>query len=165
MATSDFAQFDSRVIDKYLSKLTTNFQEVSKLQTKYVGMLSALVFEDVMRHFENEEGPDGNWEEWSDIYDAHMQKIGKSGNKLLQDTGKLRQKMMPVMSGKATRISKDGITWYNNAKSNKGFPIAYAHDNEKDSRSSLPRRSFMWLSDKGLDKIAQQTLSFILGEK
>ena len=165
MATQDFAIFDNKVVKKFLSDLTKNYKDISKRDRKYIGVVSALVYEDIIRHFENEEGPDGNWEEWSDIYDAHMQKIGKSGNKLLQDTGKLRQKMMPVMSGKATRISKKGILWFNNAKASGGFPIAYAHDNDDGTRTTLPQRSFMWLSDKGLDKIAQQTLSFILGEK
>ena len=165
MATQDFAQFDSAVIDKFLSRLTNRNVMVSERSQQYVGIISALVFQETMRHFRTEMGPDGPWEPWSVAYAIHMAKVGKAGNNLLQDSGGMRQRMMPVQSGKAVRKSKAGIIWYNDAKSESGFPIAYAHDNDKDSRGQLPQRSFMWLSDKGLDKISDQTLRFLLGEK
>ena len=165
MATQDFAQFDNKVVNKFLSDLSKNYSQVTARDAKYIGVISALVFEDTIRHFEAEVGNDGPWEKWSAVYRAHMEKVGKGGNKILQDSGGMRQKMMPIKSGKATRTSKEGIVWYNNAKASGGFPIAYAHDNDKDSRGQLPRRSFMWLSDKGLNKISDQTLRFLLGEK
>lgn len=119
--------------------------------------LSAVVFRDIMDHFESEKGPDGAWSPWSAFYADHMQRIGKGGNKILQDSGHLRQAFQPTNY----RASSDGITWFNPAKTKKGFPYAFAHD---EGGPKLPARTFMWLSEDASEKIAQVTLDFVLGE-
>lgn len=136
---------------KALQKLIDKVKEV-KDGGRAIGMaLSAVVFRDIMEHFEREEGPDGAWKPWSDIYADHMRKVGKSGNKLLQDTGTLRQAFQPT----SYRSVSEGIMWYNPARTKSGFPYAY-HHNET--------RPFMWTSDDASEKIAEVTLNFVLGK-
>jgi hypothetical protein len=86
-----------------------------------------------------------------------MDKRGKGGNKILQDTGKLKQNFKP----NHYRSSSKGLYWYNDAVTKSGFPYAYAHDEGGDQ---LPKRDFMWLSDDALEEVGNQTLQFLLDE-
>ena len=128
---------------------------------KWIAIASALVFDDIIDHFQKEEGPKARWARWSDRYRKHMSKIGKGGNKILQDTGRLRQSFKPTNFRKV----KDGVLWFNNAKTKTGFPYAYAHDNDERPRRQLPQRKFMWFSPKGFKKLNQQTTSYVLRGK
>lgn len=140
---------------KFLAQAIEKCKQVADGGKAFGMALSAIIFRDVMGHFEREEGPDGKWEPWSDMYDDHMQRSGKGGNKLLQDSGHLRNAFLPTNY----RSASDGIVWFNPAKTKKGFPYAYHHDEGADKT-----RSFMWLSDEGSEKIAQVTLDFVLGK-
>lgn len=142
---------------KFLAKALEKCKQVGDGGKGFGMALSAVVFRDIMNHFEAEEGPDGNWKPWSDFYEDHMQRSGKGGNKILQDSGRLRQAFLPSNY----RATGDGILWYNPAKTKKGFPYAQAHDEGGDK---LPARTFMWLSEDASEKIAQVTLDFVLGE-
>jgi phage gpG-like protein len=119
--------------------------------------MSAIVHGDVMRHFEDQQGSEGPWEKWSKSYREQMDRKGKGGNKILQDTGKLKQNFKP----NHYRSSSKGLYWYNNAVTKGGFPYAYAHDEGGDQ---LPKRDFMWLSDDALEEVGDQTLAFLLEE-
>lgn len=146
--------FDDKEWQKFLKGLEKRNKKAKK---KLAPFLSPFVFKDVIEHFEKEEGPKGEWKEWSQSYDKQMTAKGKGLNKKLQDTGKLRQSFKPS-DYKTTSI---GIEWFNDAKTKDGFPYAAAHD---IGGPKLPRRQFMWLSKKAMDKIAKASLKYLLGE-
>jgi hypothetical protein len=52
--------------------------------------------------------------------------------------------------------------WFNDARTKDGYPYAAGHD--KGTAAGKKQRDFMWLSDKAMDKISQQTLQFMIDE-
>ena len=122
-----------------------------------------IVFKDVMDHFAKEMGPDGKWKEWSPRYADQMEKKGKQSNKILQDGTDMRQQFKP-QNYKLGSL-KGSLIWLNSAETEDGFPYAYAHDNDEEPRSKLPQRSFMWLSDSAMNKIAEEALAFAVSLK
>ncbi len=150
-------QLDDEAVKRFLNTLQTKHDQIKGRAAAYIDSVSVFVFQDVMDHFKNESGSEGQWKSWSKIYADHMQKIGKSGNKILQDSGRLRQTFHPGMY----RGMPAGIQWYNPAKTDSGFPYAYAHD---EGGPKLPKRDFMWLSESILEKISEATLAFLVPE-
>jgi hypothetical protein len=150
-------QFDNKRVQRFLKGLSKNTEDIKKRKKAYVGGISAFVFRDVMRHFERELGPDGRWQSWSKSYKEHMAKRGKAGNKILQDTGRMRQSFKPTNN----RSTDQGIEWFNNATTKEGFAYAYAHN---EGVGKLPERRFMWLSDRALNRITRFTLEFMVRE-
>lgn len=182
---AEYAFIDDREIREKLGKRLEKMQERinaikgGKKEKAFHGAVSALVFADITRHFENEMGEKGKWEQWSDSYRAAIEgkvffrKVGgvtipfdtakmenppppprNNGMILQTQIGRLRQNFKPA----DYRINSEGITWFNDAKTSKGFPYAAAHD---EGGGKLPKRSFMWLSLAALEKIAEATLDFI----
>lgn len=171
--------------DKFIKELEDKIAKVKNGNSIYRTLLSSIVFRDIMQHFKDEEGSDGPWEEWSDMYSDHMMKHGGGLGRILQNTGRLRNSVTP---GKVRNVP-GGYLWYNNAVTAKkfekttktttvfgktiskktiktqksgGFPYAYAHN---EGGPKLPKRDFMWLSEEAMDSISEQTLAFILDEK
>lgn len=140
--------------DRWLKKLNENAKDVKKRDQAFVDAISIFVFQDIISHFEKEQGSEGKWKPWSKMYREHMTAIGKGGNKILQDTGRLRGSFTP---GK-WRTNPAGIEWYNPAQTADGFPYAYAHN---QGGPKLPKRDFMWLSKSALDKISKATVAFL----
>ncbi len=147
--------FDDEKIQRFLAGINKNINSVKGNKRQYLGLLSAIVYKDVMEHFQNEEGPQGSWAPWSDAYKKRLEQIGRSGNKILQFNGRLRQNFLPTNY----KSTEKGISWFNNAKTKSGFPYAAAHD---EGEGNLKKREFMFLSDKAMDGIIEQTLGFIL---
>lgn len=142
---------------KFLERAMKHAKTIKDGGRAYGMVLSSVVFQDITEHFEKEEGPDGAWTPWSEVYAQHMERIGRGNNKLLQFNGHLRQAFLPTNYRKVG----EGILWYNPAKTSKGFPYAYAHD---EGGPKLPERSFMWLSIEGSEKIAEVTLNYLLSK-
>ena len=149
--------FADKDLRDFLKNINARVKDVKDGKAKYIALLSAIVFKDVMEHFEKEEGPDGDWDPWSDIYREHMQRTGRGGNKILQYNGRLRQNFKPTDN----RSSSAGIVWFNNAKTSSGFPYAAAHD---EGEGELPQREFMWASDEATERMADVTIQFIMDE-
>lgn len=144
---------DERVRE-LLAELTGKVDKITERDKAVVGLLSAIVYRDVIRHFEREEGPDGRWKAWSASYTKFMSSIGRSNNRILQFSGRLRSAFAPTN----IKTSADGITWFNNAKTSNGFPYAAAHD---EGGGRLPQRQFMWLSDEALSDIEDEIIKFL----
>ena len=142
-------KFESKRMQGFLRRISKGTADVKGTRKRYVAAMSTFVHRDVLDHFEQEMGPDGKWDAWSAIYAQHMARVGKSGNKILQDTGRLRGSFKPTDN----RTTAEGILWFNNAKTNSGFNYA-GHHNET--------RPFMWLSKDGLEDMAKATLRFIM---
>ena len=150
-----FAKFTYKAIDGFFKKLTKNLDDVVKLNAAFAGAIGAVVFRDVIDHFEKEQGPKGAWAPWSRSYYEYMESIGSGNNLILQDSGKLRQSFLPTNY----RKSPDGLLFYNKAKTKSGYPYAWAH-NEGDG--NLPQREFMWLSKTASDNLGKVTLGYLL---
>lgn len=150
-------EFQDATLGKFMRGLSANLKKVENGERKFLALLSAIVFRDVIDHFDKEQGEDQKWAKWSDSYRKHMEEIGRAGNKILQFNGQLRQNFKPTNVKK----SSQGITWFNNAKTKSGFPYAYAHNEGGDV---LPKRDFMWASDRAVEDMSQVTLGFILEE-
>lgn len=150
--------FEDKDIQTFLRQLSKKKDDAVKGVNAYAEILSPIVFKDVIKHFEQERGPQGPWPEWSTSYRSFMQKVGKGSNKKLQDSGRMRNAFLPSNH----RQASNGILWFNPAKTKDGFPYAYAHDT---GGTRLPQREFMWLSDQAAELAAKATLDFMLEEK
>ncbi len=157
MGTEVSAKFESREINEFLEGVSDRLKGAKGGESRYTGLLSAIIFQDVAAHFQNEEGSQGPWAKWSKSYREQMDKKGRSGSKILQWTGNLRQSFKPTN----VYSSEGGPIWFNDAQTRSGFPYAYAHDT---GGPKLPQRDFMWLSETGLEKVGEQTLQFLLDE-
>ncbi len=160
MSISADIEFNSEAWDKSIKRISDvwndkSFSSPERKQLK--ALLEIGVFKDIISHFESETAPDGAWQAWSNSYDRHMQMIGKGGNKILQDTGRLRNTMMPGGGG-GSRATGDGLLFFNNATTKGGFPYAAAHDT---GGPKLPKRKFMWLSDGAASDIADQVARWL----
>ena len=146
--------FDNAKVKRALESLVLRNKQIAERDERVIGILSAIVFRDVIEHFRRQEGPEDKWKDWSPRYSAFMASIGRSGNKLLQFSGRLRNSFQPTNVRKVS----EGILWFNNAKTAKGFPYAAAHD---QGGPKLPQRQFMWLSEKATNDIEEQILRFL----
>ena len=156
MATE--VEFESEELKRFLRSFRQKLSMIANGERKYAALMSAIVYQDIVSHFEKEQGSEGKWKEWSKSYRNYLEKIDKSGNKILQFTGRLRQNFKP----QNVRSQNEGLLWYNDAKvKGSDFPYAFAHN---EGGPILPKRDFMWLSDNAIEKMSQQTLAFILDE-
>ena len=146
--------FDSAEVRQMIDGLVKRFDQFQKRDKVVIGILSAVVYRDIMAHFDEQRGEDDPWPQWSPRYRRFMEKIGKGGNRILQDSGRLRQSFQPTN----VRPVSPGLLWFNNAKTAGGFPYAAAHD---EGGKRLPKRDFMWLSREALDDIEEQIIKFI----
>lgn len=152
------ATIQARKLRNWLLGKEKKVKEVKTHDRKFIGTVSAIVFKDVMDHFEKEAGPNGRWDSWSNSYQKKMDRRGFGGNLILQFNGRLRNSFQPTNFRKAP----DGIVWFNPAKTKSGFPYAFHHDEGRSSRNGP--RQFMWLSDKAMDHIGKATLGHIMKE-
>ena len=152
------AEFNNAKMNRFLNKTIKQFKGIESKEKKYLDLLSMYVIKDVTDHFEKQDGPTAKWRKWSQAYQKKMAKAGKGSNLILQDNGRLKNSFVPGNY----RTSKEGVLWFNPAKTNKGFPYAFAHNEGGDT---LPKRRFMWLSSKALGDMGEATLKFLLDEK
>ncbi len=145
--------FDNKDANEMLKKLASRFKQIDDGHGEFVGILSTVVYRDIMEHFKDEEGSEGPWKPWSKVYQKHMEKVGRAGNKKLQYSGRLRMGVQP----QNVRKAPGGFMWFDNAKTSKGFPYAEAHD---EGGKQLPKRDFMWLSDKAMESLSNQLIRF-----
>ena len=141
-------KFDDQQISDLLKKIDKKINNIQKKEAKFTALLSAIIIEDVIDHFEQEKGPKGRWKSWSQAYASHMARIGKSQNLILQDTGRLKGGWVPTNM----RKTNEGILWFN--------PIKYAkiHD---EGLGNMPERKFSWLSNRAINKIGEQSAKFL----
>lgn len=148
------AVFKSKEALRLFDDITSKTKDIEEKRRGIIGLFSAIVYRDIIDHFEKQEGPSGPWQQWSKIYRDLMAARGRSQNKILQDTGRLRQSFRPTNF----RTNPAAITWFNPARTSKGYPYAAAHDLGLDG---YPQREFMWLSPKALKDIESTVLEYI----
>lgn len=137
--------FESEQAKAWLKKLQKKIAEVGK--GPFAESVSPRIFQDLVRHFEGERGPEGTWAPWSPAYAIQAAKRGQ--RQVLQNTGTLRQALAPGNY----REASEGIVFFN--------PMVYAHRHDEGT-GGMPKRSFMWLSDEGMRATENVTIQFIL---
>ena len=149
------ATLEAQELINWVNKVNKKTQDAVHIRDKYAALLSAITFGDIIEHFAQEQGPDGKWAPRSKGYMQYLNKIGRGGNKILQFSGRLRQSFDkggdPAETGH--KVKGSDIGWYNRVE------YAWWHD-----EGAPVTRPFMWLSDKALEKMTDQTLHFILDE-
>lgn len=174
--------FENKEIKDFILSLSRRLKTIKDGGKKYIGLLSAIVYKDVMNHFDEEKGSAGPWPEWSlsyamtvngrgafrrfkgrtvflDPYQMELYNIKppRKPGKKLQDKGRLRNSFTPTK----VKVTPNAITWFNKAVTKGGYPYAWAH-NEGDG--NIPKRDFMWASDTAQESIAEKTLQFMIDE-
>ena len=149
MANPSVITIKDKKVKKLLKDLIKQTGKISQRSRDYVALLGAVVLEDVEDHFNKQQGPSGPWAAWSPAYKARMSRLGKSGNFILTDTGRLRKGWQPARH----RTSKKGVLWFN--------PVSYA-SLHNDGSSKMPKRHFAWLSKRALTKMEKFTAKFML---
>lgn len=155
---ADVAVFDSKRAEKFFKDIEKNVKRATSMHRTFVTALAPIVFQDVINHFEKTMGSQGRWDKWSDLYRKRQKKTGKGGNKILQDSGRLRNSFMPTN----WRLDKNSVMWFNPAKTKTGFAYAAAHD---QGWAPLPKRDFMWLSRKAISRLASVSAAYMIGRK
>lgn len=148
--------------EAFIASVKGKLKDGSKLLEAAFGVFG---FQDIDKHFRDEQGPAGPWERRKPLTDAMYDLIsaGKrqapkgiaagafsSGNKLLQLTGALRKSILPA---NIRRKSNDSIAIFSNIKSYSGI-----HDR---GGGRIPQREFMWLSASAQEKMASYILAML----
>lgn len=135
-------EFDASDWDRILKDVYTKWKKVEN-RKEFGNIVAPMIQRDFQDHFDKERGPQKKWQKWSDAYAKHMRRIGKSGNLILTDTGRLRRSLM---QNKNWRADQAGLMFYSK--------VVYAGVHDQGSpKQNIPQRQFMWLSTKGLDKV------------
>lgn len=149
------AIFEAEEVERFLKQVKDKAKFSATGMKQLGGIISATVFQDIIDHFKAEEGPEGSWDDWSPSYSDFMERIGKGGNKILQNTGRLRNSFQPSNY----RAQSGGVLFFNPATTSEGFPYAAAHDT---GGKKLPQRKFMWMSKNAMEQLGAQTLEWLL---
>lgn len=178
------AKLDDKQIKEYIGLIDKKLKDYKRL----FAVLSPFVYQDIIDHFAKEQGPDGKWKARSEFTKMAYEKQGKSGRKLLQVTGALRQSILPgqmveKQSGSTAEyianIVYSGIHNYGGTIKAKGrflyLPITKKGVNRAPGAKrnidfiltksvTIPKREFMWLSNKKLEDMSNAILYFLAKE-
>ena len=153
---SDTLIFNDAKAKKFFDKLQGNEKDIRTKDLAYWGGITSIAFKDVIDHFRKEAGPTKKWQKWSKLYTDRKIKRDRGGDKILQDSGRLRQSVNIARSSVRRR---KGQLLFNQAKTKTGFPYAQAHN---EGSGKLPQREYMWLSLKALNKISKITSAYLV---
>lgn len=151
MAEYAVAEFDDEQIRNFVTKLQKKVESAKNGAKIFQDILNATVIQDVTKHFKDQQGEEGPWKPWSENYAKFMARIGKSGNNILQDTGRLRQGITPGRAG------SEFVEWVNQVN------YAATH-NYGDETRNIPERDFMWLSEEAMEAVSEKTIAFLLSD-
>jgi phage virion morphogenesis protein len=105
-------------------------------------VISSRIWKEQMRHFDMESGPDGKWEPLSDSTLARKRAGRGSGSpKILQDTGRMKNSIMPSSDKNGAYVST-------------GSNVKYAPYHQEGTKN-IPQREYMWLSDEFIDDMSK----------
>jgi phage gpG-like protein len=141
-------EFESEQWTSYFKRIQAKWSDIDK-RKKYAAMASGVAFADIIDHFNKSQGPKGKWQQWSSLYREHMEKIGKGGNKILIDSGRLRGSLAGGGSQKY-KTNTYGILLSTKVK----YAAAHQYGYKK---KNIPARPFMWLSKTGMKRLIMVT--------
>lgn len=179
--------FNDKQWRKFLSKTKNKLSRPYKLLK---AVASIYAFKDIIDHFDKQSGPRGKWEKRSKLTNIAYDKMGgkyRSSNRLLQLTGHLRQ---TLIKPNTKQVGKSGILLFSGAPYSgvhdrgervpartirakgggflrwwdaSGNPLFAKESHPKGFK--MPKRKFMWLSNRARELMAKAILSMAIGEK
>jgi len=105
---------------------------------KFFGFASLVMFQDTMRHFQNEEEPKGKWKPLKER--TLIRRRGGEG-KILQDTGQLRNSIDVEFTNTKAEVGTNDIRANTHQKG------------RKIGKGKIPARPFIWYSKNAEDRI------------
>lgn len=132
---------------------TKMMNERTKNMNTVLSVIAGKIWKNVMNNFKEEIGTEGYWQPWrKKIKDGGYRfypyrPYGRGGDKLLQDTGRLRSSIRYT-------VFKDTAVVYTNIK--------YAKYHQEGT-SNIPKRDFMWIPDSEITKYKLSLLKYIKG--
>jgi len=124
------------------NKFIRDLMKFSRNPVKFYQQAGVIMLQDIMRHFQAEENPDGS--KWAPLKytRTHTGKTKKGRRprvKILQDTGRLR-------------MSIKNIATFKSAETGTNLVYARTHQ-EGDKERNIPARTFVWLSGQAEERI------------
>jgi len=116
-------------------------------KSQFYNEAKVIMFSDIMRHFQNEEGPNGKWEP-----------IKYRKGKILQDTGRLRASVTAISSRNGAEV---------------GTNMVYAATHQYGdirmgwgkTRVKIPQRIFIWLSGEAENRLIDNASLYFWGQR
>ena len=144
MITAQVEPVSMRKLEKDLKRL------VPEAQKKFFKLAAVAIYKDVIGHFEKERGPDGKWKrfKWPDGKIRNTRPTKRGGNKMLQDTGRLKGSIVPFVESGAA-----------GARTN----LEYAGFHN-DGTSKIPKREFAYVDDATMTKLEDYLAQAITDE-
>lgn len=126
-----------RIVVNGLSGVRKKLNRVAQFNRLQMNVVSEMAKKDVLDHFNKEQGPTGRWK---------PTKKGKG--KILQDTGRLKSSIKGKSSSRKAEVSTN---------------VSYAGvHNFGSSGRNIPKRKFLWISQKAKIIIAKFIASRIV---
>lgn len=138
-------KFEGEGFDK-LNKAIRDLIRKIKNPIKVFAEAKLIIFQDVMRHFQKQEGPDGKWKPLKLATLKRRRQAGR-GAKILQDTGRLKNSISGIASSRGAEV---------------GTNMVYARTHQK-GRGNIPQRQFLWLSKEAGNRILDRFIVDIKG--
>lgn len=148
-------------LKSFQKKIKDKANKIKNQRKKLFSRLAVLGFIDIQDHFKQEEGPTGKWRNLqpATIENRRQGKNANFGFKILQDTGSLRNSLMPNIGSKIVRSNS---VFTSIGGSQKGVVNSYASaHNFGDKKRNIPQRGFMWISEKAKEAMIEQVRKFI----
>ena len=138
------------------TKFLATLREYLRNPVKTFGTIKLIMFQDVMEHFDQQEGPDGPWQplkivglEGGKLVSFRL-KHGKAGHAMiLQDTGHLKASIAMASGDKGAEVGTNLI-------------YARTHQYGDDSRH-IPQRTFLFLSEGAQQRIMDAFITDMRG--
>lgn len=134
---------DDKDFIKKVNELVAKVKQPEKMLRTIV---LPLMYQDVMAHFKNEQGPTGPWQRLS----AKTLKRRGDNARILQDTGVLRGSFQRGVEGTTGNLAFIGSA------------VGYSPTHQF-GRGNIPARPFLWLSDDAKQRIIDGLKNYIQG--
>lgn len=146
-------------LNVWAKRLSNKAKQIRNNRRQLMARLAVLGFKDVQDHFRKEMGPTGKWQKLSPVTLERRRK-GKEiskGFKILQDTGFLRNSLIPNVGRNIVRANSVILSVGGFRKS---LVETYAGIHDK-GLFGMPQRKFMWISKEGQGKMVLQIVKFL----
>lgn len=159
-------ELDTKDWDRFLSAISS---KMNMATDKLLALSKVYGFQDIIKHFAEEQGPDSPWKKRAESTQERYRRIGAGElsppkgtpraaynptNKLLQLTGTLRQSVSPA-SGRGQKRGRGVVELFTN--------VEYASIHEM-GEGHIPARPFMWMSDDAIEKVADGLILWTIEE-
>lgn len=150
---TDRILIDTSSVDEYLSGLIRRTEDLRPITRR----LGEIGMTDIHDHFQDEEGPDGDWQSLNKDYEKQRKKSGSWPGNILQVEG--------VRGGLLGSIAYDptetGLIW----STNEAYAAIHNYGGQtgRGGKTKMPRREYMWFGDEVLEEMMGEITDYIIG--